>query len=160
MKTLKTIFLAAGLVIFPLSLAASDPMKPQTIYPVGPALRNLIDYQINKLDRASPLTEDQKKAIRTFLEDEATKLDAIQRGNRGELTQILREGLPVICGTSANILKTLTEAQRQAGGVALVDERREGFLNTFQLRLTDMVMRFEDAAGIPKLIGPAAGQTP
>jgi hypothetical protein len=160
MKTLKTIFLATSLVIFPLSLTAGDPMKPQTFFPVGPGLRNLIDYQVNKLDRASPLTEDQKKAIRTLLDDEATKLDTIQRANRGELTKILREALPVICGTSANILKTLNDAQRQAGGVALVDERREGFLNTLQLRLTELVTRFEDAAGIPQLIDPAGGQTP
>jgi hypothetical protein len=153
MKTLKTLILTAGLIISPLALNAADLMKPDTYYPVGPQLRGLIDYQINKLDRASPLSDTQKTAIRAALEDEATKLAALQKKSRGDLTTILREGLPVICQTSAKILQTLDEKQRKAAGVDLIIERREGFQNTIRLALTALWERFEVASDLPKLMG-------
>lgn len=160
MKTLKTIILAAGLIISPLALNAADLMKPDVYYPIGSQLRGIIDYQINKLDRAAPLTDAQKTTIRAALEEEATKMGAIQKQNRGDLTVVLREGLPIICQTSAKILQALDEKQRKAGGVDLVIERREGFQNSLRMALTSLWERFEAAADLPKLMGAEATQTP
>jgi hypothetical protein len=160
MKTLKSIILAAGLVIFPLALSAADLLKPDTYYPIGSQLRGLIDYTINKLDRGAPLTDAQKTTIRAALEDEAAKLGAIQKQNRGDLTVILRDGLPVICQTSAKILQTLDEKQRKASGIDVVIERREGFQNTVRMSLTAIWERYEAAADLPKLMGVEATQNP
>jgi hypothetical protein len=160
MNTLKTIILAAGLLIFPLALSAADLMKPDTYYPIGSQLRGLIDYGINKLDRAAALTDAQKATIRAALEEEATKLGAIQKQNRGDLTVILRDGLPIICQTSAKILQALDEKQRKAAGNDLVIERREGFQNTLRMSLTALWDRYETAADLPKLMGVEPTQTP
>jgi hypothetical protein len=153
MKTLKSLFLVVGLAVLPQALFAADLMKPKVFLPIGPTLRDLIGYSVNKLDRASPLTEEQKSAIRTILDEEATKLDGIQRANRGDVTSILRDALPVICATSAGVLEVLNADQRKAAGIAFVEERREGFLNTLNLRITDLFMRYEAQAGLPKLMG-------
>jgi hypothetical protein len=160
MKTLKTIILAAGLIISPLALNAADLLKPDVYYPIGSQLRGLIDYTINKLDRGAPLTETQKTTIRAALEEEAAKLGALQKQNRGDLTVILRDGLPIICQTSAKILQTLDERQRKANGNDVVIERREGFQNTIRMSLTAIWERYEAAADLPKLMGVEATQTP
>ena len=155
MKTLKTVLLIASVAISPLALAASDLMKPETFYPIGPKLLQITQYQINKLNSPeAPLTAAQISDLRIALEQEAAKLGDIQKKNLGDLTVILREGLPVICGTSARILEILTPAQRMATGNALVVERREGFQNTLNMSLTNLFMRYEEAAKIPQLMGP------
>lgn len=161
MKTLKTILLVAGIAILPLALAAADLLKPETYFPIDGRLRGLMDYQIGKLDKPeAPLTAEQKSELRAILEKEATALGAIQKNYLGDLTAILREGLPVICETNAKILKTLTPAQRAGGGNDLVIERREGFLNTIHLGLSNLFTRYEDAAGVTKLMEAGAAKTP
>jgi len=157
MKTLKKILLVAGIAILPLALSAGDLLKPETYYPIDGRLRGLIDYQLGKLDKPSaPLTAGQKTELRAALEQEAAKLGELQKKNLGDLTAILREGLPVICETNVKILTALTPAQR-AGGNDLVRERREGFLNTIHLALANLFDRYEQAAGLPKLM---AADTP
>ena len=116
-------------------------MKPETYYPIGPKLMQLTQYQINKLNSTEdPLKPGQISDLRMALEKEAAQLGEIQKKNLGDLTAILREGLPVICGTSARILEILTPAQRAATGNALVVERREGFQNTINMSLTNLFM--------------------
>lgn len=161
MKILKTALLLGSLAIFPLALSAGDLMKPETYYPIGPKLLSITQYQINKLDSAAaPLTAQQKSDLRVAFELEANKLGAIQKNNLGDLTVILRDGLPVICGTSAKVLEILTPAQRAATGNALVVERREGFQNTINMSLQNLFDRYETAAKIPELLAPAAAKTP
>jgi hypothetical protein len=160
MKTFKTILLVAGIATLPLALSAADLLKPEAYYPIDGRLRTLMSYEIGKLDKPeAPLTVEQKSELRVILEKEAVALGAIQKNNLGDLTAILREGLPVICETNAKILKTLTPAQR-AGGNALVVERREGFLNTIHLALDNLFTRYEDAAGVTKLMAAGAAKAP
>jgi hypothetical protein len=159
MKTLKTVLLIASVAIFPLALSAGDLMKPETYYPIGPKLLQLTQYQINKVNTPEvPLTAKQIADLRVVLEQEATKLGEIQKKNLGDLTAILREGLPVICGTSAKILEILSPAQRLAAGNALVAERREGFLNTINMSLLNLFDRYETAAKIPELMAQEPGK--
>lgn len=156
MNSSKIFTLAVALCVVPFSLTARDvPPKPEVYVPMKQMMTSMIDYQINKLDRAVKLTEKQKTDIRGVLTEEAADLGKLQKEHRGDMSFTIPGTIEIVTDTNAAILAIVTPAQMSAA-VALVEERKAAFNNRLKLIIEELWTHQERMKKIPMGMDPAA----
>jgi hypothetical protein len=158
MNSSKILTLAAALCVVPFSLTARDiPPKPEVYVPMKQMMTSMMDYQINKLDRAVKLSDQQKADLRAVLTEEAAELGKLQKEHRGDMSFTIPGTIEIVTDTNASILAIVTPAQK-AAAVALVEERKAAFNNRLKMIVEELWTHQERMKKIPVAMDPAAAK--
>ena len=129
MKSIKAFALVATVSLASFSLIAREaPPKSEAYVPAKQLMTSMIGYQVNKLDRAAKLTEQQKTDITALLVEEANDLGKLQKEHRGDLSFTIPGTVEIVTNTNAAIVRVTNDSQRKAA-LALVEERKAAFNN-------------------------------
>lgn len=154
MKPRHYLILATALIVPALSLPARDVPRPETYVPVQDALLNLVEFQVNKLDRACTLTDAQKEKLAAILTAEAEDMGALQKEHRGDMTYTIPGTIEIVSRTNALILRLVTPAQQKAA-LAVIEERKAAFNNKLKITIEEMWRHQERLNNIPIQFDPA-----
>jgi len=156
MKPLHTLLVVSALIIPALSVPARDVARPDVYVPVEDALLNLVEFQVNRLDRDAKLTEKQKESLTAILTAEAAEMGALQKEHRGDMTYTIPGTIAIVSRTNASILRLATPEQR-AAALQLIEARKAGFNNKLKISIEEMWRHQERLNDIPITFDPAAG---
>lgn len=155
MKSFHLLTVVAALIATPLALSAREFTKPETYVPVKDALLNLVEFQVNKLDRAAKLSDTQKETLTAILEAEAGEMGSLQKEYRGDLTYTIPGTIEIVSRTNASILRMVT-AEQQKAALALIEERKAAFNNKLKITIEEMWRHQERLNNIPIQFDPAS----
>ena len=154
MKPLSTLLAATIFATATLVLPARDVAKPEVFVPVKDALLNLVEFQVNKLDRACKLTDKQKETLAAILVAEAEDLGVLQKEHRGDMTYTIPGTIEIVCRTNASMLRLLTPEQQKTA-LPFLEERKAAFNNKLKITIEEMWRHQERLNNIPIQFDPA-----
>ena len=155
MKPLRTLIVVALLASASLPLSAREVARPEVFVPVKDALLNLVEFQVNKLDRACKLSDKQKETLAAIFVAEAEDLGVLQKEHRGDMTYTIPGTIEIVSRTNASILRLLTPDQQKVA-LPFIEERKTAFNNKLKITIEEMWRHQERLNNIPISFDPAA----